>query len=134
LVLFAFENANQGDIFIRKAESATIADLAQAVKNIMGKPDHPVEVIGWRHGEKLYESLASGREMVEAEDMGDYMRLPLDARRINYDKYFTEGSTEVVEEPEYSSHSVERISMPDLEALLLSLDEVQEQRRLAGVA
>jgi len=134
LVLFAFEHANQGDIFIRKAASATIADLAQAVKNVMGSPDHPVEVIGWRHGEKLFESLASGREMVEAEDMGDYFRLPLDARQLNYAKYFDQGDSSVVEEPEYSSHDVERINMADLEALLLSLDEVQEQRRDASVA
>ena len=134
LVLFAFEHAMQGDIFIRKAATATIAELAQAVKNVMGKPDHPVEVIGWRHGEKLYESLASGREMVESEDMGEYFRLPLDARKLNYAKYFTQGDSSVVEEPEYGSHNVERIAMADLEALLLSLDEVQEQRRDAGVA
>ena len=133
LVLFAFENANQGDIFIKKAVSSTIADLAQAVKNVMGKPDHPVEIIGWRHGEKLYESLASGREMLESEDMGDYFRLPLDARKLNYDKYFNEGNPAVVEEPEYSSASAEKISMAELEALLLSLDEVQQQRREAGL-
>lgn len=134
LVLFAFEHANQGDIFIRKAASATIADLALAVKNVMGVPDHPVEVIGWRHGEKLYESLASGREMVEAKDMGDYFRLPLDARQLNYAKYLSQGVSSAVQEPEYSSHDVEQLAMADLEALLLSLDEVQEQRRIAGVA
>ena len=134
LVLFAFEQANQGDIFIRKAASATIADLAQAVKNVMGAPEHPVEVIGWRHGEKLFESLASGREMVEAKDMGEYFRLPLDARKLNYAKYFSQGDASVVQEPEYSSHDVEHISICDLESLLLSLDEVQAQRRDAEVA
>ena len=134
LVLFAFEHARQGDIFIKKAPSASIADLAQSVKNVMGRPDHPVEVIGWRHGEKLYESLASGREMVESEEMEDYFRLPLDGRALNYDKYFTEGETEAVQEPEYSSHEVERISVADLETLLLSLEEVQEQRREAGLS
>jgi len=133
LVLFAFEHAEQGDTFIKKAPSATIADLAQAVKNIMGVPNHPVEIIGWRHGEKLYESLASGREMVEAQNMGDYFRLPLDGRALNYDKYFIKGDASVVGEPEYSSHDVEKISMPDLEALLLSLEEVQEQRHAAGI-
>lgn len=133
LVLFAFEHADQGDIFIRKAASATILDLATVVKNVMGAPDHPIKIIGWRHGEKLYESLASGREMVEAQDMGDYFRLPLDARQINYEKYFVEGEEKTIEEPEYSSHNVERISIPNLEALLLSLDEVREQRRAAGI-
>ena len=134
LVHFAFEQASQGDIFIKKAASATIADLAQAVKNVMGQPDHPVEVIGWRHGEKLYESLASGREMVESENMDDYFRLPLDARHLNYGKYFSQGDATAIEEPEYSSHNVERISIPDLEALLLSLSEVQEQRCAAGLS
>lgn len=133
LVFFAFEHARQGDIFIRKAAASTIAELAHAVKTVMSAPDHPVEMIGWRHGEKLYESLASGREMVEAEDMGDYFRLPLDARALNYSKYFSQGDASVVEEPEYSSHSVERMPMEDLEALLLSLDEVRQQRREAGV-
>jgi len=133
LVLFAFKHADQGDIFIRKAASATIAELAEAVKNVMGAPDHPVEVIGWRHGEKLYESLASGREMVEAEDMGEYFRLALDGRQLNYAKYFTHGDSEAVEAPEYSSHSVDRISRADLEALLLSLPEVVEQRYIAGL-
>jgi len=133
LVLFAFEHANQGDIFIRKAASATILDLAQAVKNIMGAPDHPVEVIGWRHGEKLYESLASEREMAAAQEMDDYFRMPLDARQLNYAKYFSQGNSSVREAQEYSSHSVDRIPMPDLEALLLSLDEVQEQRREMGL-
>lgn len=134
LVLFAFEQARQGDIFIRKAAASTITELADAVRRVMGAPDHPVEVIGWRHGEKLYESLASGREMVESEDMGDYFRLPLDARRLNYAKYFSQGASSVAEEPEYSSHTVERMSPDALEALLLSLDEVQEQRREAGIA
>lgn len=133
LVLFAFEHANQGDIFIRKAASATIMDLAQAVKNIMGAPDHPVEIIGWRHGEKLYESLASEREMAAAEEMDDYFRMPLDARQLNYAKYFSQGNASVREAREYSSHNVDRIPLADLEALLLSLDEVQEQRREMGL-
>ncbi len=132
LVFFAFEHANQGDIFIRKAASATIADLALAVKNIMGVPEHPVEIIGWRHGEKLYESLASDREMAEAEEMDDYFRLPLDSRKLNYAKYFSQGDSSVREDQEYSSHNVDRISVSDLEALLLSLDEVQELARRWG--
>lgn len=134
LVKFAFQNANQGDIFIKKAVASTIADLAQAVKNVMGVPDHSVNVIGWRHGEKLYESLASGREIVEAEEMDDYFRLPLDTRKLNYAKYFSEGDENLAEAPEYSSHNLERTSVSELEALLLSLHEVQEQRALAGVA
>jgi len=134
LVQFSFEHARQGDIFIKKAPSATIESLAQAVMNVMGKPDHPIEIIGWRHGEKLYESLASSREMVEAEDMGEYFRLPLDGRTLNYDKYFTKGTASTVQEPEYSSHTVEKVTVADLEGLLLSLEEVQAQRREAGLA
>lgn len=133
LVLFAFNHAQQGDIFIRKAPASIISDLAQAVKNIMVAPDHPIEVIGWRHGEKLYESLASGREMVEAEDMGEYYRLPLDTRKLNYAKYFTQGDEGVAKEVEYSSHNVEHISIANLEDLLLSLDEVREDQRVAGI-
>jgi len=134
LVLFAFDHANQGDIFIKKAATTTIANLAQAVKNIMGVPDHPTKVIGWRHGEKLYESLASGREMVESTDMGDYYRLPLDARALNYDKYFKQGDTSVAQEVEYSSHNADQISMDELEALLLSLPEIQQKRSEAGLS
>lgn len=134
LVLFAFEHAQQGDIFIKKAKSATVADLATAVKNVMGKPDHPVEIIGWRHGEKLFESLASGREMLEAESVEDYYRLPLDGRALNYEKYFTKGDTNLVTEPEYSSHETELMSIDELETLLLSLDEIQDERRKFGVS
>jgi len=133
LVQFAFESANQGDIFIRKAIASSIAELVEAIKNVMNAPDHPVETIGWRHGEKLCESLASSREMAESEDLGDYIRMPLDARKLNYDKYFTQGKSDATEDLEYSSHSVERIPIPKLEELLLSLTEVQDQRREMGL-
>ncbi len=134
LVKFAFEHADQGDIFIKKAVSSTIKDLAQAVVNVMGRPDHPVSIIGWRHGEKLYESLASSREIVEAEDMGDYYRLPLDTRKLNYAKYFSEGDETIAEAPEYSSHNIELTGVAELERLLLSLPEVVEQRAILDAA
>ena len=134
LVLFAFEHAHQGDIFIRKAAAATIADLAEAVKAVMGAPDHPVSTIGWRHGEKLFESLASDREMTEAEELDDYFRLPLDTRQLNYSKFFTEGDRTAHGRAEYSSHNVERISVDQLQTLLMSLPEIQADRAKAGLS
>ena len=87
LVLYAFEHGRNGDIFVQKAPAATIETLAHAVTGLMGKPDHPVQVIGTRHGEKLYEALLSREEMACAEDMGDYFRVPADSRDLNYGKY-----------------------------------------------
>jgi len=126
LVNFAFEQASQGDILIRKAAAATMADLAQAVKNVMKVPDHPVDVIGWRHGEKLYETLASAHELSTAEDMGDYWRLRSDDRGLNYNKYFTEGSSETASMGEFNSHNADRMSIAEIENLLLNLPEFNE--------
>ena len=125
LVQFAFNNARQGDLFIRKAAAATMADLLSAIKNIMSSPDHPVEVIGWRHGEKLYETLASSQELSTAEDMGDYWRLQTDLRTLDYKPFFSEGEHGVKEFEEFNSHNTIRLTVPQVETLLLSLPEVQ---------
>lgn len=123
LVQFAFEHAEQGDMFIRKAPAASIADLVQGVKNCLKAPDHPVEIIGWRHGEKLYETLASAQELSTAEDMGQYWRLRADNRGLNYQKFFSEGSEITSSYDDFHSHNTEQMSVSDVEALLMSVPE-----------
>ena len=125
LVRYAFENARQGDLFIRKAAASTMADLLSAIKNIMNAQDHPVEVIGWRHGEKLYETLATAQELDNAEDLGDYWRLKTDLRGLNYQPFFTEGAETTIVMEDFHSHNTQRLSVAEVEALLLSLPEVQ---------
>lgn len=125
LVLFSFENANQGDLFVKKAPASTIIDLANAVKNIC-KSDMAVKIIGIRHGEKLYETLCTREELQKAEDMGDYYRVPLDDRDLNYIKYFSEGETAQMVTEDYNSHNTEQLSVKDVEELLLSLPKVQK--------
>lgn len=124
LVRFAFENARQGDLFIRKAAASSMADLLTAIKNIMGKPDHPVESIGWRHGEKLFETLASSQELSTAEDLGDYWRLQTDLRGLDYKPFFSEGDQSKVEHDDFHSHNAQQLTVPEIESLLLSLPEV----------
>lgn len=126
LVLFSFENANQGDLFVKKAPASTIIDLANAVKNIC-KSDVAVKIIGIRHGEKLYETLCTREELQKAEDMGDYYRVPLDDRDLNYTKYFSEGETEQMVMEDYNSHNTEQLSVKDVEELLLSLPKIQKE-------
>ena len=126
LVRFAFENARQGDLFIRKAGAATILDLVQAVKNVMKRPDHPHEIIGWRHGEKLYETLASAQELGTAEDLKDYWRLQSDLRGLNYKKYFSEGDDQTAKLEEFNSHNARRMNVAEIEDLLMSLSEFTE--------
>ena len=126
LVLFAFENAGQGDIFVRKAPACTVADLAQALKNLF-KSDVPVQIIGTRHAEKLFETLATAGEIAKAEDMGDYLRVRMDDRDLNYAKYFTEGSPEEATLEDYTSHNTQRLSVPEVEELLLALPDVQRE-------
>ena len=94
LVLYAFEHARPGDIFVQKAPASTVGDLAQAMKELLGR-DNEVKIIGTRHGEKLYESLLSREEMARSEDLGGYYRMPADSRDLNYAKYFVEGETEI---------------------------------------
>jgi UDP-N-acetylglucosamine 4,6-dehydratase/5-epimerase len=95
LVLYAYRFARPGDIFVQKAAASTVGDLAKAVAELMGKPDHPIKIIGTRHGEKLYETLLTREEMVGAEDLGGYYRVAADNRTLNYDKYFIDGDVQV---------------------------------------
>jgi len=131
LVAFAFEHGRQGDLFVRKAPACTVGDLAQALKNLF-KSDVPVNVIGMRHGEKLYETLATREELAKSEDMGDYYRVSMDDRDLNYGKYFTEGNAAEVAFDDYHSHNTERLSIQQVEQLLLSLQEVRDELEAAG--
>lgn len=126
LVLFAFENGMQGDIFVEKAPAATIADLAQAVKELFNASNE-VKIIGTRHGEKVYETLLSREEMVSAENLGRYYRIPADTRSLNYDKYFEQGSESLSCSREYSSHNAQRLGIPDIKELLLRLEYIKEE-------
>jgi UDP-N-acetylglucosamine 4,6-dehydratase/5-epimerase len=125
-VLFAFENARQGDIFVRKAPAATIGDLAEVIGEIFGAKS-PLTVIGTRHGEKLYESLLSREEAVKAIDQGEYYRIPADTRDLNYGLYFTDGDTKVSTVQEYTSHNTRRLDKKELRDLLMRLDYVQAE-------
>lgn len=127
LVEHALFNANQGDLFIRKAPASTVADLGSAVQNVLGRQVGTLR-IGMRHGEKLYETLATGHELRRAEDLGDYFRVPFDDRDLNYAKYFSEGDEKQVEVDDFHSHNTERLSVTEVEKLLLTLPQVQNAR------
>ena len=126
LVLHAFEHAEQGDIFVQKAPASTVADLAQALKELFSR-DNTVKVIGTRHGEKLYESLISREEMAKAEDMGRYYRIPADNRDLNYKKFFVEGEQEISDLEDYTSHNTERLDVEGVKKVLLNLEYIQEK-------
>lgn len=126
LVLYAYAHGKQGDIFVQKAPASTVADLAQAVKEIFGKSNE-IKVIGTRHGEKLYESLISREEMAHAFDMGDYYRIPADNRDLNYAKYFSEGEKAISDLDDYTSHNTHRLDVEQIKTLLLSLDYIKEE-------
>ncbi len=126
LVLYAFENAQQGDIFVQKAPASTVEDLAQALKQIF-KKDSAVKIIGTRHGEKLYESLVSREEIAKADDMGDYYRIPSDNRDLNYDKYFVEGEKRISAMEDFTSHNTERLSVDGVVQLLMKLDYIKKE-------
>ncbi len=132
LVLYAFAHAAPGDIFVQKSPASTIGDLARAVAELFGVPDHPIKTIGTRHGEKLYETLLTREEMVKAEDLGGYYRIPADNRTLNYDKFFVDGDVQIDYGWEYTSHNTQRLDVPQIKELLLSLGYVQEQLREAG--
>ncbi|QDL55222.1 nucleoside-diphosphate sugar epimerase/dehydratase [Rhodoferax aquaticus] len=126
LVLYAFQHGKQGDLFVQKAPASTVADLAQALKEIFRK-DNPVRIIGTRHGEKLYESLISREEMAKAEDMGDYFRVPADNRDLNYAQYFSEGEEKLSHLDDYTSHNTDRLDVERIKKLLLELDYIKEE-------
>lgn len=121
LVLYAFQNGNNGDIFVQKAPAATIETLAIALKELLNAPEHPINIIGTRHGEKLYEALLSREEMLAAIDMGDYYRVPPDLRDLNYDKYVEQGDSRISEIEDYNSHNTTRLDVNGMKKLLLKL-------------
>ncbi|AXC65823.1 UDP-N-acetylglucosamine 4,6-dehydratase/5-epimerase [Salmonella enterica] len=121
LVLYAFEHGNNGDIFVQKAPAATIETLAIALKELLHLPEHPVNIIGTRHGEKLYEALLSREEMIAAEDMGNYYRVPPDLRDLNYGKYMEQGDQRISQVEDYNSHNTERLDVEGMKKLLLKL-------------
>jgi UDP-glucose 4-epimerase len=129
LVLWAFTHGNPGDTFVQKAPAATIDTLVQAIKRVFNA-DNPVQVIGTRHGEKLYETLLTREEFAEAEDMGDYYRIAADNRDLNYGLYFDTGRAEVSVKDDYNSHNTKRLSVDEMSRILLTLDVVR--RTLAG--
>jgi len=126
LVVFAFKNAEAGDIMVQKSPASTIRDLAQAVKELF-KVDNEIKVIGTRHGEKLYETLLTKEEHVVAKDMGGFYKVPADKRDLNYDKYFVEGDQNLSSEDEYNSHNTERLNVEQIKQRLLQLDYVREE-------
>lgn len=129
LVLYAFEHGNNGDLFVQKAPAATVETLAKALTSLMNVPEHPIQVIGTRHGEKLYEALLSREEMVCAEDMGDYYRVPPDLRDLNYAKYVEQGQLIISETQDYNSHNTERLDVEGMKQLLLKMDFMQRIAR-----
>jgi len=125
LVLFAFNNGDNGDIFVQKSPASTIADLAQALKELY-KSSTEIKTIGTRHGEKLYETLVNREEMIKAIDEGNYYRIPADTRDLNYTKFFTEGQSKINLAEEYNSHNTKRLNIEDTKELLLKLHSIRE--------
>lgn len=125
LVLYAYEHGSQGDIFVQKAPAATIGDLALAVKELFNA-DNEIKIIGTRHGEKLYETLLTREELVRAEDLGGYYRVPADNRDLNYNKYFVEGREELSYQEDYNSHNTRRLNVNEIKELLMSLNFVKD--------
>ncbi len=126
LVLFAFEYGNQGDLFVNKAPAATIGDLALALKEL-AKADNEIKIIGTRHGEKLYETLCTREEMMKAEDMGDFYRIPADNRDLNYSLYFSEGEQELAQMEDYNSHNTQRLDVKGIKELITQLAYVKKE-------
>jgi UDP-N-acetylglucosamine 4,6-dehydratase/5-epimerase len=126
LVLFAFKNGNPGDIFVQKSPAATIEVLAKSLLELY-KADNPIKIIGTRHGEKLYETLVNREEMVKAEDLGDFYRIPADTRDLNYNGFFIEGESQISQIEEYNSHNTKRLSIEETKQLLLRLDFLKEE-------
>lgn len=129
LVLYAFQYGKPGEIFVQKAPAATIRTLVHALTDLLGKPTHEVQVIGTRHGEKLYEALLSREEMAASEDLGDYYRVPPDLRDLNYGKYVEHGEVKISEATDYNSHNTKRLDVPSMQALLMKLRFIQATLR-----
>ena len=125
LVLYAFEHGNPGEIFVQKAPAATIETLANALTSLLGKPEHELRVIGTRHGEKLYEALLSREEMVAAEDLGEYYRVPPDLRDLNYGKFVEQGEVKISAATDYNSHNTTRLDLSGMKVLLMKLRFMQ---------
>ena len=121
LVLYAFDNGKSGDIFVQKAPAATIKILTDALLELLGVPDHPVNIIGTRHGEKLYEALLSREERVASEDLGGYFRVPPDLRDLNYGKFTEQGEVEISQSIDYNSHNTVQLDVDGMQKLLMKL-------------
>jgi UDP-N-acetylglucosamine 4,6-dehydratase len=128
LVLYAFKNGKQGDLFVQKAPAATISTLAQAIKELY-KADNPIKIIGTRHGEKVYEVLVNREDMLKAEDMSNFYRIPADTRDLNYESFFSEGK-DVSQIEEYHSHNTERLDLDGTKKMLLKLDIIRKDLKL----
>jgi UDP-glucose 4-epimerase len=126
LVLHAFREGRNGEIFVQKAPAATLETLAKALLRVLNRPNHPVREIGTRHGEKLYESLLSREELAHAEDLGSYYRVPPDSRDLNYAKFFEQGEARITHGEEYNSHNTERLTVEAMESLLLKLEFIRK--------
>lgn len=129
LVLYAFKHGNNGDMFVQKAPAATVETLARALTRMLGKPDHPIQVIGTRHGEKAFEALLSREEMACAEDRGEYFRIPPDLRDLNYAKFVEQGEEKISRSEDYNSHNTQRLDVAGMEQLLLKLDFMRAIQR-----
>lgn len=126
LVLFAFEHGNTGDIFVQKAPAATLETLARALVEVLDRPDHPIRIIGTRHGEKKHEALLSREEFAHADDLGSYYRVPPDLRDLNYEKFFEVGEREISEARDYTSENTQRLDVEGMKSLLLQLDFIND--------
>ena len=126
LVLYAFEHGNSGDIFVQKAPAATLEVLAQALFDLLGKPGHPINIIGTRHGEKQHETLLSREECAHAQDLEGYFRIPPDLRDLNYDKFVDKGETRITRSEDYNSHNTEQLDVEGMKSLLLKLSFIRD--------
>lgn len=126
LVIFAFQNGNQGDLFVQKAPASTIGDLAQAIKELFNAPN-PIQIIGTRHGEKLYETLCTREEMAKAIDLKDFYQIPADNRDLNYGKYFENGNVEISSLEDYNSQNTKQLSVQEVKNTLLTLDYIKNE-------
>jgi UDP-glucose 4-epimerase len=126
LVLYAFRHGEQGDIFVQKAPAATIHVLAVALTELLDKPEHPINIIGTRHGEKLFEALLSREEVVTAEDLGDYFKVAPDNRDLNYDKFVESGEVKISKSEDYNSHNTVRLDVGAMKELLMKIPLMQD--------